>query len=387
MTHPAPHEDLNPLSDEDFRKVVRAWLEDNYPEEIRNPPKRLHWHENRPAYMKLAEQGWIAPGWPREHGGMGLSPAKQLIMLEEMERHGAARMNDHGIIMLGPLLIQYGTEEQRERFLPPILRGEHIWCQGYSEPGSGSDLASLRTRAERDGDDYIVNGQKIWTTLAMDANWIFCLVRTSTEGRQQAGISFLLIPMDAEGITVRPIINLDMHDEFCEVFFDNVRVPVANRVGEENAGWSMAKSLLGFERIFLGSPKQSEHALSRLEMLAESMGMRDDPVFEDRFARLAMRLADLKALYGRFTDIVKRGGTLGPDVSMLKIVATELYQAITDEMLEVSGANAGLIEPIGGNRNLAPASMSIQSRPSTIYGGSNEIQKNILSRAVLGLPA
>jgi alkylation response protein AidB-like acyl-CoA dehydrogenase len=385
MTRPAPNEDLDHLSDADFRMTVRAWIEANYPEDIRNPPKRLHWHQNRPWYIALAAKGWLCPGWPRLNGGMGLSPAKQLIMMEEQERHGCARISDFGIIMLGPLLIRYGSEAQRERFLPAILKGEHIWAQGYSEPNAGSDLASLKTRATRDGDDYIVNGQKTWTTLGMDANWIFMLVRTSSEGRKQSGISFLLVPMDSPGVTLRPIRNLDLHDEFCEVFFDNVRVSAENLVGDENAGWNMAKSLLGFERIFLGSPKQSEYALTRLDRLADKMGEREDPVFIDRYASLAMRLADLKALYERFADVLRLGGTLGADVSMLKIVQTELYQAITDEMLTFSGGHAGRISPIEGDSNLNPASMSIQSRPSSIYGGSNEIQRNILARTVLSL--
>jgi alkylation response protein AidB-like acyl-CoA dehydrogenase len=247
-------ENLDLLDDETFRSVVRRWIESAYPAELRNPPKRLHWEENRPWYFKLAEKGWLCPGWPREFGGLGLGPAKQIIFTEELERHGCARCNDHGIIMLGPLVIKYGTDAQKADFLPKILSGEHIWCQGYSEPNSGSDLASLRTSAVLDGDDYVVNGQKIWTTLAQDANWIFLLVRTDATAKKQEGISFLLVDMNTPGITVRPIINLEMHDEFCEVFFDNVRVPRANLVGQLNKGWDMAKALLSFERIYLGSP-------------------------------------------------------------------------------------------------------------------------------------
>lgn len=265
-------ENLDLLDDETFRSVVRRWIESAYPAELRNPPKRLHWEENRPWYFKLAEKGWLCPGWPREYGGLGLGPAKQIIFTEELERHGCARCNDHGIIMLGPLVIKYGTDAQKADFLPKILSGEHIWCQGYSEPNSGSDLASLRTSAVLDGDDYVVNGQKIWTTLAQDANWIFLLVRTDATAKKQEGISFLLVDMKTPGITVRPIINLEMHDEFCEVFFDNVRVPRANLVGQLNKGWDMAKALLSFERIYLGSPRQSAYALTRLKQLAERMG-------------------------------------------------------------------------------------------------------------------
>jgi alkylation response protein AidB-like acyl-CoA dehydrogenase len=382
---PAPTE-LDALEDEHFRQVVRAFLHENYPEDLRNPPKRLHWSENKPWYMKLAEKGWLCPGWPKEHGGLGLSPAKQIILTEEYERHGVARTNDHGIVMLGPLVINYGTEAQKQQFLPKILSGEHIWCQGYSEPGAGSDLAALRTEAVLDGDHYVVNGQKIWTTLATDANWIFLLVRTDKEAKKQQGISFLLVDMNTPGITVRPIINLELHDEFCEVFFDNVRVPKENLVGQLNKGWDMAKALLGFERIFIGGPRQSAYALSRLKLLAERMGVWEDAEFQDRYARLRLELEDLKALYGTYVAKLKRGETLGPDVSMLKVIQTELFQHITETMLDIAGENAGLLEPMEGNRNLHPTGLFIQARPATIYGGSSEIQRNILSKNVLDLP-
>jgi alkylation response protein AidB-like acyl-CoA dehydrogenase len=373
------------LPDEAFRLEVRRWVEANYPPDLRNPAKRLHWSENRVWYMKLAEKGWLAPGWPREHGGMGLSPAKQIIMIEEFERHGCTRTNDMGIVMIGPLLIRYGTEAQKRAFLPAILAGEHVWCQGYSEPNAGSDLASLRTTAVLEGDHYVVNGQKTWCTLGMDANWIFLLVRTDTAAKKQEGISFLLVPMDSPGITVRPIVNLDLSDEFCEVFFDDVRVPAENLVGEANKGWSMAKALLGFERIFLGSPKQSAYALARLRQLAQRMGVWEEPDFADRYARLRCDLEDLKALYETYVERLRRGDGLPPDVSMLKVIQSELFQRITDAMLEVAQENAGLLEPMGGNRELHPAGLFIQARPTTIYGGSNEIQRNIIAKDVLGL--
>jgi hypothetical protein len=232
----------------------------------------------------------------------------------------------------------------------------------------------------------VVNGQKIWTTLANDANWIFLLVRTDPAAKKQEGISFLLVPMGSPGITVRPIINIDLHDEFCEVFFDNVRVPKRWTVGAVNQGWTMAKNLLGFERIYLGSPKLSGYALSRLKLLAERMGVWDEPGFRDRYTRLAMDMADLKALHATFVDIVRRGLPLGQDVSMLKVIQTELFQRITDEMMDIGAENGGLLEPMEGNRNLQPAGQFIQARPSTIYGGSNEIQRNILARNVLALP-
>jgi alkylation response protein AidB-like acyl-CoA dehydrogenase len=377
--------DLNALPDESFRHEVRRWVEANYPPGLRNPAKRLHWSENSVWYMKLAEQGWLAPGWPREHGGMGLSPAKQIIMIEEFERHGCTRTNDMGVVMIGPLLIGYGTEAQKQRFLPAILKGEHVWCQGYSEPNAGSDLASLRTSAVLDGEHYVVNGQKTWCTLGMDANWIFLLVRTDATAKKQEGISFLLVPMDSPGITVRPIVNLDLSDEFCEVFFDEVRVPAENLVGEPNKGWTMAKALLGFERIFLGSPKQSSYALARLRQLAQRMGVWDEHDFADRYARLRCDLEDLKALYETYVERLRRGEGLPPDVSMLKVLQSELFQRITDAMLDVAQENAALLEPMGGNRELHPAGLFIQARPTTIYGGSNEIQRNIIAKDVLGL--
>ena len=383
---PREKDDLNELEDEAFRLRIRSWIEANYPAEIRNPPKRLHWDDNKPWYFKLAEKGWLCPSWPRQYGGLGLSPAKQIIFTEELERWGCARCNDHGIIMLGPLVYKYGTEAQKEFFLPEIQSGEHIWCQGYSEPNAGSDLAALRTEAILDGDHYVVNGQKIWTTLAMDANWIFLLVRTDKHAKKQEGISFLLVDMNTPGITVKPIINLEMHDEFCETFFDNVRVPKANLVGTLNKGWDMAKALLGFERIYLGSPRQSAYSLTRLRQLAERMGVWEDVSFQDTYSRLRLDLEDLKALYGTFVDKLKRGETLGPDVSMLKIFQTELFQRITDTMLEIAGENAGLMEPMEGNRDLNPTGLYIQARPASIYGGSNEIQRNILSKNVLELP-
>ena len=381
-----PPAELDGLEDEHFRQVVRTFLHAHYPEHLRNPPKRLHWAENREWYHILAREGWLCPGWPQEHGGLGLSPIKQIILSEEFERHGVARTNDHGIVMLGPLVIQFGTETQKRHFLPKILTGEHVWCQGYSEPNAGSDLAALRTEAVPDGDHYVVNGQKIWTTLAMDANWIFLLVRTDKAAKKQEGISFLLVDMATPGITVRPIINLEMHDEFCEVFFDNVRVPRENLVGQINRGWDMAKALLGFERIFIGAPRQSAYALSRLKLLAERMGVSDDPAFRDSYARLRLELEDLKALFGTHVAKLRRGESLGPDVSMLKVIQTELFQKITDTMLDIGGENGGLLEPMEGNRDLNIGGLYIQARPATIYGGSNEIQRNILSKNVLGLP-
>ncbi|MXP65218.1 acyl-CoA dehydrogenase [Roseomonas sp. M0104] len=381
-----PPEALDAMDDARFRRHVRQWIEANYPPEMRFPRRRLHWRENRPWYMALSRKGWLAPNWPREYGGMGLGATKQLIMIEELERHGCARVSDMGLIMLGPLLIKHGTDAQQRRFLPRILSGEDIWAQGYSEPGAGSDLAALRLDAADAGDHWVLNGQKTWITLANDANWLFVLARTDRSGKKQQGISFLLMPADTPGITIRPIINLDLHDEFCEIFFDNVRVPKDMVVGEVNQGWTYAKALLGFERIAIGSPKLSSNGLARLWRLAEAVGKDRDPVFRDRYARFAMELGDLKDLYESFVAALKRGETLGPEVSILKIVQTELFQRITDAMLEVAGGHAGLLDPMPGE-GLHPAGQFLLARPSTIFGGSSEILRNILARNVLELPA
>src|ERR1700728_151493 len=380
-------EDLDKLDDNAFRATVRKWIEENYPPKLRNPPKRLHFSENKPWYMALSKKGWLAPGWPREYGGMGLSAAKQLIMTEELERHGCARINDHGTTMLGPLIIRYATDAQKVEFLPKILSGEHIWCQGYSEPGAGSDLAGLKTEAKLDGDHWVINGQKTWTTMANDANWIFLLARTDKAVKKQEGISFLLAPMTAPGLSVRPILNLEMHDEFCEVFFDNVSVPRGNLVGEVNKGWGMAKALLGFERLFLGSPRQASHALQRLEQLGAYTGLSYDPVFLDQFAQFSLDLADHNALFESFLARLRRGETLGAAVSLLKISQSELFRRITCYMVEIAGENAALLEPIDGNRDLNPAGLFLQSLPATIYGGSSEIQRNIIAKNVLDLPS
>jgi alkylation response protein AidB-like acyl-CoA dehydrogenase len=378
-------DDYNALSDEEFGALVRRLLETSYPPELRHPPKRLHWGEVKPWYMILSAAGWLAPAWPREHGGMGLQPAKQLIYVEEFERFGAARMPDHGITLLGPLLINYGSDEQRMRFLPRIVAGDDIWCQGYSEPNAGSDLASLRTEAVLDGDEWVVNGQKIWTTLASDADWMFCLVRTDKTAKQQEGISFLLIPMNTPGITVRPIINLDLQDEFSEVFFDNVRVPRQNIVGKVNQGWTMAKALLGFERIFLGTPRLAANALSKLYRLAEHYGIETEPEFVDRYTAFRLDLEDHQCLFERVADKLRRGEGLGPEVSFLKLNQTALFQRITEYALELTQEEAGLLSPIDGNRDLAIGGQFLAARAATIYGGTTQVQKNILAKAVLGL--
>ena len=378
--------DLNLMDDDSFRAEVKKFLAAEYPQHLRNPAKRLRLAETRDWYITLSRKGWLCPHWPAEHGGMGLAPNKQLIMIEEFEEYGVARINDQGMIMVGPLLMQHGTKAQRDFHLPRIIAGEHIWCQGYSEPNAGSDLASLRTEAVLDGDEWVINGSKIWTTLAHDANWIYVLARTDKGAKKQEGISFFLVPMSTPGITVQPIVTIDLNEEFCQTFFDNVRIPKENIVGAPNKGWTMAKALLGFERLFTGSPKQSQHALARLRQLAHRMGAGEDPNFQDRYTALRLDLADLSALFETYLDLTRRGDTLGPDVSQLKIWQTELYQRITETMLDVAGENGALLEPLDGNRELHPSGAFLQARPATIYSGTNEIQRNIMAKNVLGLP-
>lgn len=378
--------DWNALDTEAFRQTVRTFFEQNYPAELRYPKTRLRWAEIKDWYMMLSRKGWVAPSWPQVYGGMGLSPEKLIVFIEEQERWGVGRAPDMGIVMIGPLLIQYGSDEQRQKYLPKIIQSENIWCQGYSEPNAGSDLASLRTDAVEEGDDFIVNGQKTWTTLAQDATHIFLLVRTDKTVKKQEGISFLLVDFTTPGITVRPIRNIAGHEEFCEVFFENVRVPKANLVGGLNQGWGIAKALLGFERIFLGSPKQSQYALSRVEEAAHALGLFSDQGFVDRYTQLQLDVADLSALYVRFVEQVKRGEQLGPDVSMLKVWAAETFSRLANLLVEItggSGAVAGDIEVNG--KKIDVLTSFYNARPATIYGGSSEIQRNILASSVLQL--
>lgn len=379
--------DWDAMSETEFRQMLRAFYSKNYPDSLRNVPRRLHWHEIKDWYLTLSQQGWVAPAWPKRFGGMGLSPEKMIAYVEEQEQYGVARAPDMGVVMIGPLLIQRGSPAQQEKFLPKIIAGEHIWCQGYSEPGAGSDLASLRTEAVRDGDAFVVNGQKIWTTLAQDATHMFALVRTDKEAKKQSGISFLLIDLATPGITIRPIKDIVGYEEFCEVFFDNVRVPAENLVGELNQGWTIAKTLLGFERIFLGSPKQSRYAMSQLTAMAEHLGLFADPVFAGRYAELMLDVADQVSGYTHYADMVKRGEALPPSVSLLKIWGTDTYQKICALMVEYAQEHGAS----GLNSELSPAGLNVpaimlNSIPSTIYGGSTEVQKEILAKHVLKLP-
>lgn len=376
---------LEALDDAAFRLEVRQWIEANYPADmVRFPSRRLFWRENRAWYLRLSAQGWLAPGWPREYGGMGLSGARQLIMIEETERFGAARVNDQGLVMLGPLLIKHGSDAQRAFFLPRILSGEHVWAQAYSEPDAGSDLASLRLDAADAGDAFVLNGQKTWITLGTDANWVFVLARTNKAGKKQEGISFLLVPVDSPGLAVRGIRNLDRGEEYAEMFFTGVRVPKDMVVGAVDQGWTYAKALLGFERIAIGSPKLSSSGLAQLQRLAGRLGVADEPEFVAALTRHRLDLADLKALYERVVAAVRRGEMPDAEISVMKIVQTELFQRITETMLSVAGGDAGLLEAAEGG--LHPAGQFLLARPGTIFGGSSEILRNVLARGELGMP-
>ncbi|MDH3435651.1 MAG: acyl-CoA dehydrogenase family protein [Betaproteobacteria bacterium] len=379
--------DWNAMSDEDFRREARAFFEAEYPPALRYILRRARWHEMKEWWHTLYEKGWIAPNWPHEWGGMALEAGKMVILLEEMERHGVARAPDQGITQVGPIIMKFGTEEQKRHYLPRTLSGEFIWCQGYSEPNAGSDLASLQTTATRVDDGFVINGQKIWTSLADDATHIYLLARTDRQAKKQAGISFFIVDLQTPGITIRPIRNLAGHDEFCQVFFDDVRVPSAALVGQLNDGWNIAKALLSFERLNIGSPRRPQYALRRLEAIARAKGLFADAGFVDRYAAVKLDLEDLAALYGRFVEQAKRGETLGPEVSTLKIWAMETWQRLTDLLVEIGdeqGVMPGVQDVAGVEADFL--NPFYYARPATIYGGSSEIQRNILAKYVLRLP-
>ncbi len=376
--------DWNAMPEAEFRAMLRRFFRAHYPAHLRHVPWRLHWDEIKDWYYTLSRQGWIAPSWPREHGGMALSPARLIAYIEEAERYGVARAPDQGLVMLGPILLRYGTQAQRDRFLPGILSGQDVWAQGYSEPNAGSDLAALRCEAVVDGDDLIVTGQKTWSTLAQDATHMFMLVRTDKTVKKQAGISFLLVDLRSPGVSRRPIRTLSGHEEFCEVFFDQVRVPRDNLVGELNAGWGIAKALLGFERLFSGSPKHANHALQQIFGVARQRGLLADAAFADRLAELRLDAADLTAMYEVFADMARAGRPLPPELSLLKIWATETHERLGALLIQATDeyGGAAMEESHGRVHALAPY---INALAATIFSGTNEIQRNIYAKQVLGL--
>jgi alkylation response protein AidB-like acyl-CoA dehydrogenase len=395
-----------PPEDTAFRDEVRTFLAENYPRDLREKQERgetlskedyLSWHRI------LAKKGWSAPSWPVELGGTGWTPTQKYIWSEEQARADTLAVLPFGVSMLAPVLYTFGTEEQKQRFLPGIRDGIDWWCQGYSEPGSGSDLASLKTRAERiTGDDgkeyYVVNGQKTWTTLGQHADWGFFLVRTDPDSKPQAGISFLLIDMKSPGIAVRRITTLEGGHEVNDVFLDNVKVPVENRVFHENQGWTCAKALLAHERSGIAGVARSKRGLERLRQMA-SNEMSDDggTLIQDAFFRrkVAELEIDLTAL--EFTELRTLAGESsgkgpGPESSILKIKGTEIQQRLQDLALEAAGhygapflGEAGHNSGIGPQHSLDLAGDYFNGRKTSIYGGSNEIQRNIISKMVLGI--
>ena len=377
--------DLDALPDDKFRRLWRAWLQANYPERWRVPFLRLVAAEERSFIRLLYEGGWRAPAWPIAEGGLGLSLRKQLIYQDELERHGAARIADLGATLLAPTLMRFGTDEQKRVHLPGILTGEHLWCQGYSEPGAGSDLAGLRTAARRDGDELVINGQKIWTSMAAVSDRIFMLVRTSRHARKQDGITFLVADLDRPGITVRPIQNIAGDREFCEVFFDDVRVPVGSVIGALDGGWSVAKALLGVERIVTGSPTLAKRAFQVLMRVAAAVGADHDGASGERLARLACDLADVTSLYRDISEAAIAGAVDEMQLSLLKIATSELFQRISEALIEISAEHGAAAGPVAiGGRDEDIHRIFMIARAATIYGGAGEVQRDIVARALLG---
>ena len=343
--------DLNYSPEETaFRDEVRAWIRENLSDELRDKvlnyrelskDELLGWHK------LLARKGWVAPFWPKEWGGTDWSVVQRYIFEEECGAAGTPIVVPFGVRMCAPVLLRFGTDAQKQRFLPRIYNGDDFWVQGYSEPGSGSDLASLKTRALRDGDSYVVTGQKIWTTLGHYGDWIFSLVRTDSKTeKRQDGISFLLVDMKTPGITVRPIILMDQGHEVNEVFFDEVRVPAENLVHEEGKGWTVAKYLLGYERMGTGNIAGSKRELARLKKMAGPL--LDDPRFRDRLTRVEVELMALEITNMRFLDQLRGGRAPGAEVSLLKIKGTEIQQAITELMMQTAGPFAQAFRPVNG---------------------------------------
>jgi alkylation response protein AidB-like acyl-CoA dehydrogenase len=389
--------------DRAFRLEVRQFVERQLPTEIRDRIfgfRRVERDDYRRWQRILHARGWGAPGWPLQYGGTGWSAMQRIIFEQECFRGGAPRQMPFGLSMVGPVLIRFGNPEQQSRFLPPILSMEDWWCQGYSEPGAGSDLASLKTRADRHGGFYIVTGQKSWTSYAHWANWMFCLVRTRAEGKPQEGISFLLIEMGSPGVRVRPIRTLDLGADVNEVFLDEVRVPVANLVGEENGGWTIAKYLLGHERAAIAGIGMCQRLLSRLKELSRTQLKRgcaliEDLRFRDRLVKLEVDVLSHEWSLLRLISLERAGASVTTEASILKIRGSEIQQELSELLLECAGPyglpyvaqaleDCSVPTPGGGLLN-ALAVQYLDLRKVSIYGGTNEIQKNIVAKALLGI--
>ena len=391
--------DLNFTPEEQaFREQIRAWVAENLPKDISHKVHnalRLSRDDLQRWARILGAKGWLGWGWPSQFGGPGWNAIQKHLFEEECALAGAPRVIPFGPVMVAPVIMAFGSPEQQKRFLPGIASGEVWWSQGYSEPGSGSDLASVKTRAERVGDKYIVNGQKTWTTLGQYGEWIFCLVRTSTEGKPQTGISFLLIDMKSPGITVRPIVLMDGEPEVNEVFFDNVEVPAENLIGEENKGWTYAKHLLSHERTNIADVNRAKRELERLKKLAQREGLWDDPRFRDQIALVEVDVVALEMLVLRVLSAEKNGKQSLDIAGLLKIRGSELQQRYTELMMLAGGPasrafiheamDAGWQGDHVGAAHVAPlAANYFNYRKTTIYGGSNEVQRNIVAQTVLG---
>ena len=398
--------DLNFSAEEErFRREVRAFVVAELPHSIRDKVlghRRLDREDFLTWVRILNRRGWVAPSWPRRFGGQEWDPVHELIFEEECALAGAPAVLSFGPRMVAPVIMTFGSPAQQQYFLPRILSGEHWWCQGYSEPGAGSDLASLRTRAELVGDTFVVNGQKVWTSNAQHADWMFCLVRTASEGRPQSGISFLLIDMKSPGITVRPIVMLDGEHEINEVWFNDVEVPVANRIGDENKGWTYAKFLLGHERVSNAALGPSKRALRELKAIAAAapagggQPLIEIPRFRDRIAEAEIDLMALEVLALRVIATDRERHAPGPEASLLKLRGSQIQQTISELAMEALGPYAPLHQPQAlapewtGPLAGPPAGIGVTGRyfnyrKVSIYAGSNEIQRNIIARHMLGL--
>jgi len=391
--------DLNFTAEETaFRQQIRDWVRESLPPDISHKVRHAL-HLTRDDHQRwariLGSKGWLGWGWPKEHGGPGWNAVQKHLFEEECARAGAPRILPFGPVMVAPVIMSFGNAEQHKRFLPGIASGEVWWSQGYSEPGSGSDLASLKCRADRQGDKYLVNGQKTWTTLGQHGDWIFCLVRTSSEGKPQTGISFLLIDMKSKGITVRPIITMDGEHEVNEVFFDNVEVPVENLIGEENKGWTYAKHLLAHERTNIADVNRAKRELERLKRIAKSEGVYDDQRFRDQIALLEIDVVALEMMVLRVLWAEKSGKQSLDVAGLLKIRGSEIQQRYSELMMLAGGPctvpylheamEGGWQGDIAIDRFLLPlAGTYFNQRKTTIYGGSNEVQRNIVAQTVLG---
>ncbi len=391
--------DLNFTAEElEFRREIHQWVAESLPKDLSHKVHnalRLSRDDMQRWARILGKKGWLGWGWPEAFGGPGWNAVQKHLFEEECALAGAPRVVPFGPVMVAPVIMAFGSKEQQDRFLPGIASGEVWWSQGYSEPGSGSDLASVKTRAVRQGDTYIVNGQKTWTTLGQYGEWIFCLVRTSTEGKPQTGISFLLIDMKSPGITVRPIILLDGEHEVNEVFFDNVVVPADNLIGEENKGWTYAKHLLSHERTNIADVNRTKRELERLKRIAKAEGLWDDVRFRDQIALLEVDVVALEMMVLRVLSAEKSGKQSLDVAGLLKIRGSEIQQRYAELMMLAAGPfarpyiheamEAGWQGDYVAGMPLAPlAGTYFNMRKTTIYGGSNEVQRNIVSSFVLG---